>query len=77
MIEGFVTKDGTERFANNSSSQKENYKKIHDLTLSNVGVGTYLGEPDLETDNNQKNAIKKSILSGICLLYTSPSPRDS
>jgi len=70
MIEGFVTKDGTERFANNSSSQKENYKKIHDLTLSNVGVGTYLGEPDLETDNNQKNAIKKSILSGINVIDT-------
>jgi len=70
MIEGFATSESTERFAKNSSAHQENFRKIHDLTLSNIGVGTYLGNQDLETDTNQKNAIKKSILSGVNVIDT-------
>ena len=70
MIEGFATSENTERFAKNSSAHQENFRKIHDLTLSNIGVGTYLGNQDLETDTNQKNAIKKSILSGVNVIDT-------
>ena len=70
MIEGFATSEGTKRFAKNSSAHQENFQKIHDLTLSNIGVGTYLGEQDPETDLNQKNAIKKSILSGVNVIDT-------
>ena len=70
MINGFATTDGTTKFAKNSTAHKDNFRKIHGLTLSNVGVGTYLGNPDPETDTNQKNAIKKSILSGINVIDT-------
>ena len=70
MIEGFATSESTERFAKNSSAHQENFRKIHDLTLSNIGVGTYLGDQDLKTDINQKNAIKKSILGGINVIDT-------
>jgi len=70
MIEGFATSESTERFAKNSSAHQENFRKIHDLTLSNIGVGTYLGDQNLETDINQKNAIKKSILSGVNVIDT-------
>ena len=66
MITGYATPEGTKKFAErqNKDSQK-NYKNIHDLTLSNVGVGTYLGNPDSETDYIVQDAIKKSILGGI------------
>jgi len=70
MIKGFATSEGTERFAKNSSAHQENFRKMHDLTLSNIGIGTYLGNQDLETDTNQKNAIKKSILSGVNVIDT-------
>ena len=43
MIEGFATPEGTTNFARKSLAHKENFRNIHDLTLSNVGIGTYLG----------------------------------
>ena len=70
MIEGFATPEGTTNFAGKSLAHKENFRKIHDLTLSNVGIGTYLGNTDLETDTQQKNAIKESILRGVNVIDT-------
>ena len=66
MINGYATPEGTKKFAErqNHDTQK-NYKNIQDLTLSNVGIGTYLGNPDIETDYLVQNAVKKSILGGI------------
>ena len=70
MIPGFATEDGTKEFADNSAANKLNFKKIHHLTLSNIGIGTYLGNPDKKTDENVKNAIKKSVLSGVNVIDT-------
>jgi len=66
MITGYATPKGTKKFAErqNQNSQK-NYKNVHNLTLSNVGIGTYLGNPDTETDYLVQDAVKKSILGGI------------
>ena len=66
MITGYATPEGTKKFAErqNQDSQK-NYKNVHNLTLSNVGIGTYLGNPDIETDKLVEAAVKKSILGGI------------
>jgi len=51
MITGYATPEVTKKFAErqNQDSHK-NYKNVHNLTLSNVGIGTYLGNPDTETD---------------------------
>ena len=70
MIEGFATPEGTTNFARKTLAHKENFRKIIDLTLSNVGLGTYLGNPDSETDRQQKNAIKQSVLHGINVIDT-------
>ena len=70
MIEGFATSEGTENFARKSSAHKDNFRKIQDLTLANVGIGTYLGNPDADTDLQQKNAIKKSVLYGVNVIDT-------
>ena len=69
MITGYATPEGTKKFAErqNQDSHK-NYKNINDLTLSNVGIGTYLGNPDVETDKLVEDAIKKSILGGINII---------
>jgi len=66
MITGYATPEGTKKFVErqNQDSHK-NYKNVHNLTLSNVGIGTYLGNPDTETDYIVQDAIKKSILGGI------------
>ena len=70
MISGFATEQGTKNFAENSAANKSNYKKIQTLTLSNIGVGTYLGNADSQTDEAVKNAIKQSILYGVNVIDT-------
>ena len=46
MISGYATSEETQKF-----SEKfliENYNSVQNLHLSNVGIGTYLGEPILK-----------------------------
>ncbi len=70
MISGFATSEGTEKFADTSNANPLNFKKIHNLTLSNVGIGTYLGNSDEKTDEVVKNAVKQSVLSGVNVIDT-------
>ena len=70
MISGFATLAGTENFVKNSDVNQLNFKKIQNLILSNVGIGTYLGDSDEKTDEAVKNAVKQSILSGVNVIDT-------
>ena len=70
MISGFATVDGTKKFVENSSVNKDNFKEFQSLFLSNVGIGTYLGDADAKTDALVTNAVKQSILSGVNVVDT-------
>lgn len=70
MIPGFATPKGTSDFALKSGVISDNYKKAQDLTLSNVGIGTYLGNMDEQTDLAVIEAVKKSVLTGINVIDT-------
>ena len=71
MIQGFATPEGTINFSQkNDFLNTNNFRKSHNLTLSNVGIGTYLGNPDLQTDDLVKKAVKKSVLAGINVIDT-------
>ena len=70
MISGFATSDGTQKFAQNSGVNQVNFNEFENLTLSNVGIGTYLGDPDSRTDELVTNAVKQSISSGINVVDT-------
>ena len=70
MISGFATPQGTETFKQNSSVNSLNFNDFENLHLSNIGIGTYLGEPDTRTDELVKNAVKQSVLSGINVIDT-------
>ena len=60
MISGFATPGGTKNFtAKHDTIPEKNFNVFQDLSLSNVGIGTYLGNPDSDTDNIVKNAVKK------------------
>ena len=65
MISGHASSEGTKKFAQNSGVNQVNFNEFQNLTLSNVGVGTYLGEPDSITDEKVTNAVKQSITSGV------------
>ncbi len=70
MISGFATSEGTKKFAQNSGVNQANFKEFENLTLSNVGIGTYLGDADARTDELVTNAVKQSITSGINVVDT-------
>ena len=71
MIKGYATSEGTLNFVKkNSDVNSNNFRKIHGLSLSNIGIGTYLGNPDENTDNLVKEAVKNSILRGINVIDT-------
>ena len=48
MISGYATSEETKIFSEKFLT--ENYNSFQNLHLSNVGIGTYLGEPDSQTD---------------------------
>ena len=70
MISGFATLEGTAKFAQNSGVNQANFNKFQNLMLSNVGIGTYLGDADAITDQLVTSAVKQSILSGINVVDT-------
>ena len=76
MISGFATPEGTKNFtAKNDAIPEKNFNVFQNLTLSNVGIGTYLGNPDSDTDNMVKNAVKKSVLAGVNVIDTAINNR--
>ena len=70
MLSGFATPEGTKRFASKSGVNEDNFRNFADLTLSNVGIGTYLGDSTNETDVLVTNAVKQSIECGVNVVDT-------
>ena len=71
MITGYATPEGTLNFAKKSQlATKNHFRLFNGLTLSSIGVGTYLGNVDNITDNLVKEAIKRSVLSAINVIDT-------
>ena len=53
-----------------------NYKTFYSLKLSEIGLGTYLGNPDKETDTSYYNTIKKAISFGVNVIDTAINYRN-
>ncbi len=70
---GSATAEGTLRFAAKFQGQAApgNYREIRGgLVLSSIGIGTYLGEPDVATDKAYTAAIVAAVESGINVIDT-------
>lgn len=67
-VEGFATPEGTRRFSARSRAQGRtdpaHFRTAEGLSLSSLGLGTYLGEPDAETDREVERAVSASLGSG-------------
>lgn len=71
MIYGHATSDGTLNFTKRHSKvAKNHFKSFVGLSLSSVGIGTYLGNPDEITDKLVIESIKSSVKSGINVIDT-------
>ena len=70
MIPGCATPEATSEFARSSGALPENYRVFSGLSLSNVGVGTYLGGEDDATDEAVRRAVSDSARSGMNVIDT-------
>jgi aryl-alcohol dehydrogenase-like predicted oxidoreductase len=76
-IPGSATAEGTtryrERFKDNAAPG--HFRQQHDLWLSSIGIGTYLGNADAETDARYSEAVARSIQLGANVIDTAANYR--
>jgi len=66
-LSGYATPEGTKKYAQYSTSHgmpTAHFKSFDRLSLSSLGMGTYLGKPTQEDDLAVENAVYQSIQSG-------------
>jgi aryl-alcohol dehydrogenase-like predicted oxidoreductase len=72
MISGHATQEGTEKY-NDRFREKlhaHHFQNFLDLTFSSIGLGSYLGDANTETDAKYVAAVKQAVSSGINVLDT-------
>lgn len=70
-IPGHATLEGTQRFASRHAENiSDHYRTIGELSLSDLGIGTYIGTLDEETDQRYTDAIIRAVERGINVIDT-------
>jgi aryl-alcohol dehydrogenase-like predicted oxidoreductase len=76
-LPGFATTEGTgryrERFA--GTSAEGHFRFEQDLWLSSIGLGTYMGDWDEETDRSYTDAITRAVELGVNVIDTAANYR--
>lgn len=64
---GFATAEATARFAARFAAARDHgfYRTIHNLQISTLGLGTYIGNADAATDRAYQQAIAAAVRGGI------------
>jgi aryl-alcohol dehydrogenase-like predicted oxidoreductase len=65
VIAGRATLDGTRRFAERSGAAPGHFREAMGLSLSSLGLGTYLGEEDEATDRGYEASIAAALAQGV------------
>src|SRR5216684_3941967 len=65
MIPGSATIEGTRRFADRSKAAAGHFRQTSNLSLSSIGVGTYLGKEDKQTDEGYEACVELALASGV------------
>lgn len=70
-MDGKATQTGTERYRKKFEAQMEgNFRKTQGWWMSSIGLGTYLGEMDEDTDRRYTMAVQKAVESGCNVIDT-------
>lgn len=65
-IPGHATSEGTARYKSRFSNlHPDHFRERHSLWFSSIGIGSYLGEPDEETDQGYEASLKEAVLAGV------------
>lgn len=65
MIPGQATSEGTVRFAQRSKVAKGHFREASGLSVSSIGLGTFLGNEDATTDAGYEKCISIALESGV------------
>ena len=76
MKSGFATPAGTARFADRFPAFQDFFRGAQGLTVSSLGLGTYLGNPDEATDLAYAEAARAAFASGINFFDTAINYRN-
>jgi aryl-alcohol dehydrogenase-like predicted oxidoreductase len=78
MLPGQATSTGTSNYANRFTTGKSNgfYRSAQALTVSTLGLGSYLGEMNATADSGYEAAVATALDSGINFIDTSHNYRN-
>ncbi|HEV3112299.1 MAG TPA: aldo/keto reductase [Candidatus Binataceae bacterium] len=65
MIKGKATPAGAASYAERFTNLPGNFRPMFELAASSLGIGTYLGEMDPETDEMYREAAKVAVAGGV------------
>ena len=76
-LTGSATAEGTARYSARFKGKAavNHFREAHGLTLSSIGIGTYLGNPDAETDERYVESIVSAVKSGANVIDTAANYR--
>jgi aryl-alcohol dehydrogenase-like predicted oxidoreductase len=76
-LTGSATHEGTvsyrERFKDTAAAH--HFRQAQKLTLSSIGIGTYLGNPDADTDERYTESIVRAVQRGVNVIDTAANYR--
>ena len=70
MLKGRANAEATAAHAKKFPALPGNFRPMLGMSVSSIGIGTYLGDPDDETDHAYEGAIKAALRGGINLIDT-------
>jgi aryl-alcohol dehydrogenase-like predicted oxidoreductase len=75
MLKNRATAEATAAYARRFPKLDGNYRPTLGMSVSSIGIGTYLGEHDDQTDIEYQTALKVALLGGINLVDTAVNYR--
>jgi aryl-alcohol dehydrogenase-like predicted oxidoreductase len=76
LIQGHATSEGTARYRQRHDDRLPgNYRQSHGLWLSSIGLGTYLGDPTAEVDNQYAQTAVLAARAGVNVYDTAVNYR--
>jgi len=75
MLKDRATPGGTVEYASHFTDYRGNYRPMFGLSVSSLGIGTYLGDEDAATDAAYSQAMRAAVLGGINLVDTAVNYR--
>jgi aryl-alcohol dehydrogenase-like predicted oxidoreductase len=76
-LENYATPEGTARYRDRFAGRAAagHFRLREDLYLSSIGIGTYLGNADFDTDVRYKNAVVRAVQLGVNVIDSASNYR--